>query len=92
MSVYLQHVSEFFVTSANAALSKSDEPEKVKPYSMPLLYCLQPKFEPTSCAQQTFSAAKSCDQRVFSDSIFRYAGQEAAPHAVCIHIAGSRGS
>ncbi|KAL3163210.1 hypothetical protein ABBQ32_009612 [Trebouxia sp. C0010 RCD-2024] len=26
----LKHVSDFFVTSANAALSKSDEPEKVK--------------------------------------------------------------
>ena len=25
----VQHVSDFFVTSANAALSKSDEPEKV---------------------------------------------------------------
>lgn len=25
----LQHVTDFFVTSANAALSKSDEPEKV---------------------------------------------------------------
>lgn len=28
--VRLQHVSDFFVTSANAALSKSDEPEKVR--------------------------------------------------------------
>ena len=28
--VCLQHVSDFFVTSANAALSKSDEPEKVR--------------------------------------------------------------
>ena len=28
--VCMQHVSEFFVTSANAALSKSDEPEKVQ--------------------------------------------------------------
>lgn len=25
----MQHLSEFFVTSANAALSKSDEPEQV---------------------------------------------------------------
>ena len=28
--VCLQHVSDFFVTSANAALSKSDDPEKVR--------------------------------------------------------------
>ena len=28
--VCLQHVSDFFVTTANAALSKSDEPEKVR--------------------------------------------------------------
>ena len=30
LRVPLQHVSDFFVTSANAALSKSDEPEKVR--------------------------------------------------------------
>jgi len=30
LCVCLQHVSDFFVTSANAALSKSDEPEKVR--------------------------------------------------------------
>ena len=30
LCVSLQHVSDFFVTSANAALSKSDEPEKVR--------------------------------------------------------------
>lgn len=29
LGVCLQHVSDFFITSANAALSKSDEPEKV---------------------------------------------------------------
>lgn len=35
LCVSLQHVSDFFVTSANAALSKSDEPEKVKTLLLP---------------------------------------------------------
>ncbi len=35
LCVFLQHVSDFFVTSANAALSKSDEPEKVKTLLLP---------------------------------------------------------
>ena len=90
--VCLQHVSEFFVTSANAALSKSDEPEKVKPNSMQRLYCFQSNFASTNSAEQTFHAVKSFDQPAFCDSIFHYAGQEAAAHAVCIHTAGSRSS
>ncbi len=80
LCVPLQHVSDFFVTSANAALSKSDEPEKVRTLLLP-----------NGCSKEHATLWCACVDGCNERSMI-LAGQETAPDAVCIHLARSRGS